>query len=159
MTLFDQILGAASAERARRAHGRHVVSRDECPPEMTPMGTLRWYLHPTLEAPSTRSLYFYELELPPRGASGLLFCQGGIVHYVLSGSGYTEVDGTPHEWEAGDAIAIPIKEDGVRYRHVNTSGDVVRILAAWPNLDSSIGPEGGVAMAVEEAATAHFDPR
>lgn len=151
-TLFEKTLEAARVERERVARGKDLISRDDCPPETNPMGIMRWYLHPALEEPSTRALYFHELEIPMGSRSGLLRCQGGIIHFVLEGSGYTEVNGEEHEWESGDVIAIPIMEAGVVYRHVNTGLGPVRMLVAWPNYDSANGPEGGVHMDVLEPA-------
>ena len=108
------------------------------------MGTMRWYLHPHLETPSTRALYFHELEVPQGSNSGKLYCQGGIIHFVMTGSGHTVLDGRAHEWGEGDVIAIPIKESGVTYQHFNTGVGPTRMLVCWANLDSAISPEGGV---------------
>lgn len=149
-TLFEQTLLAAKAERDRIAAGADLITRDDAVAEVNPMGSMRWYLHPYLEAPSTRALYFHELEIPEGSRSGKLFCQGGMVHLVLSGHGYTVVDGVRHPWEEDDAIVIPIKEDGVTYQHFNDGIGTVRMLVSWPNLDSAVGPEGGVAMEVVE---------
>ncbi|NJD27414.1 MAG: cupin domain-containing protein [Chloroflexi bacterium] len=151
-TLFEEVFERAEVERARRASSKNLITRDECQAEISPMGVQRWYLHPRLDTPSTQALYFHELEIPVGSRSGKLFCQGGIVHLVLEGEGYTEVDGERHSWEAEDLIAIPIREYGVTYQHVNTGSTPVRMVVAWPNLDSAIGPEGGVEMKVLENA-------
>jgi len=152
LTLFEQTLEAARIERERVARGRDLISRDELPAETNPMGIMRWYLHPALEAPSTRALYFHELEIPVGSRSGLLRCQGGVIHFVLEGSGYTEYEGQEHTWESGDVIALPVKEAGIEYRHNNTGLGAVRMLVCWPNYDSANGPEGGVFMDVLEPA-------
>jgi hypothetical protein len=150
LTLFEQTLEAARIERERVARGRDLVSRDELPVELSPFGYLRWYLHPNLESPSTRALYFSELEIPVGSRSGLLQCQGNVITYVLEGSGYTEYEGRDHDWEGGDVIALPAKEAGIRFRHNNTGLGPVRMLVCWPNFDSVHGPEGGVALDVVE---------
>jgi hypothetical protein len=150
MTLFERTLQAAVAERNRRASAKDLITRDELTAEVSPFGILRWYLHPELEAPSTRALYFCELEIPAGSRSGALFCQGGFVHFVLEGTGHTVVDGATHDWEPEDVIVIPIREDGVSFQHVNTGDEVVRMVIAWPNHDSAVGVEGGVAMAIRE---------
>ncbi len=149
-TLYDLTFAEARAERDRRIEAKNLIGREECDPELNRMGTMRWYLHPRLETPSTRALYFHELEIPQTSNSGKLYCQGGILHFVLMGSGYTVVDGNAHEWEEGDAIVIPIRESGVTYQHFNTGVGVARILVSWANLDSAISAEGGVAMEVLE---------
>jgi hypothetical protein len=151
LTLFEQTLEAARIERERVARGRDLVSRDELPVELTPFGFFRWYLHPALEEPTTRALYFAELEIPVGSKTGLLQFQGNVIHYVLEGSGYTEYEGKDHEWEAGDVIALPVKEHGITFRHNSTGLSPVRMLVCWPNFDSANGPEGGVFMDVLEA--------
>jgi gentisate 1,2-dioxygenase len=151
-TLFEDVVERAVAERARRAASKNLITRDEAHAELSPMGMQRWYLHPRLDEPSTQALYFHELEIPPGSRSGKLRCQGGIIHLVLEGSGYTDVDGDWHPWEPEDLIAIPIREYGVTYQHFNTGSVPVRMMVAWPNLDSAVGPEGGVEMEVLENA-------
>jgi hypothetical protein len=149
-TLFEQTLEAARIERERVARGRDLISRDELPVELNPFGFMRWYLHPNLESPTTRALYFSELEIPVGSRTGLLQFQGNVIHYVLKGSGYTEYEGKDHEWEAGDVIALPVKEAGITFRHNSTGLAPVRMLVCWPNFDSMQGPEGGVFMDVVE---------
>lgn len=149
-TLYDLTFEEARAERDRRARAKNLIGRAECEPELNRMGTMRWYLHPHLETPSTRALYFHELEIPQNSSSGKLYCQGGILHFVLAGGGHTVLDGKAHEWEEGDAIVIPIRESGVTYQHFNTGVGAARMLVSWANLDSAISAEGGVAMEVLE---------
>jgi gentisate 1,2-dioxygenase len=153
MALFEKTLADAALQRQRTIRGKKLVSYDETVAEDTAMGHLRWYLHPELFDATTRSLYFHELAIPAGERSGRLQTQGGYMHYVLTGSGYTELDGTRHEWEAGDVIAIPIRENGVTYVHVNDGPDEARMLVVWPNLDSALGPEGGVELRVIEPAS------
>ena len=150
--LWDSIISRGIADRERVARGHSVVHRDELPVEVTPFGRLRWYLHHDLTGPATQALYFCELEIPPGSRSGILRHQGGIVHLVVEGSGYTRLDGTEHHWERRDVIALPVRPDGVTFQHVNNGVGVVRLVIAWPNLDSALGPHAGVAMDVLEPA-------
>ncbi len=149
-TLYDITFAESRDERDRRSKARNLIGREDCEPELNRMGTMRWYLHPHLETPSTRALYFHELEIGQGSNSGKLYCQGGIIHFVMAGSGHTVLDGRAHEWEEGDVIAVPIKESGVTYQHFNTGVGPTRMLVCWANLDSAISPEGGVAMEVLE---------
>lgn len=151
MSLFESTLASAVKERTRIANGEDLIGRDDTVYDLSPMGIMRWYLHPDLEKPSTRALYFHELEIPAGSRSGKLQCQGGQIHVVLEGRGHTVVDGVSHEWEARDAIAIPIQEDGVTYQHFNDGMGAARMIVSWPNFDSALGAEGGVAMEVLEA--------
>ena len=157
MALFEKTLADAALQRQRSIRGKKLIGYDETVAEDTAMGHLRWYLHPDLFDATTRSLYFHELSLRPGEHSGSLQTQGGHLHYVLAGSGYTELDGARHDWEAGDVIAIPIRENGVIYRHVNDGDTEARMLVVWPNLDSAVGPEAGVALQVLESASG-FEP-
>ena len=47
--------------------------------------------------------------------------QGGLVIYVIEGSGYSVVDGERVDWEAGDLLLLPIKEGGVEHQHFNSN--------------------------------------
>ena len=154
-SLFQQFLEDASGERARVQTAANLLSRDETILESTELGITRWYLHRHLDRPSTTSLYFHELELPPRAHGPRIRCQGGIVHFVVAGSGYAVVDGRRHDWEALDVIGIPPKEFGVTYQLFNDSEDEARVLVVWPNLDSALGPDGGVEFEVMEPASTY----
>jgi hypothetical protein len=151
-TLWDSIIERSVAERERVRNGRSTVTRAELEPELTPFGSLRWYLHNDLQAPVAHALYFCELEIPAGSCSGRLRHQGGIVHLVVEGKGFTRFDGAEHEWEKRDVIALPVRPRGVVFQHVNNGTGPARLVMSWPNLDSAIGPEGGVAMEILEPA-------
>lgn len=155
MALFEKTLADAAIQRLRSVEGAKLVSREEATAEFTAMGMMRWYLHPDLYGPTTRSLYFHELSVEAGERSGRIQSQGGQIHYVLTGAGYTDLDGARHDWEAGDVIAIPTREMGVTYQHFNNGHEEARILVVWPNLDSALGPEGGVEMRILEPASAY----
>jgi hypothetical protein len=149
-SLFDQYVAHAERDRRRAIDGMKLVTIDDATEELNPIGHVWWYLHTDLTAPTTSSLYFYDLEILPGSRSGKVQCQGGVIHFVRSGTGHTVVDGEAHEWEPGDVIGIPLKEDGATYQHFNTGAGPARMLVAWPNLDSALGAEGGVAFTVLE---------
>ncbi|GAA5190385.1 hypothetical protein GCM10023322_45390 [Rugosimonospora acidiphila] len=151
-TLWDSIIQRSAEERERVRAGRSTVTRAELEPELTPFGILRWYLHNDLSGPVAHALYFCELEIPPGSRSGLLRHQGGIVHLVVEGKGFTRFDDAEHEWEKRDVVALPVRPRGVVFQHVNNGTGPARMVMSWPNLDSAIGPEGGVAMEVLEPA-------
>jgi quercetin dioxygenase-like cupin family protein len=149
-TLWDDLVARAGAERERKRQARFIVSRDGIEPELTPFGHLRWYLHPRLADRATHAHYMFELEIPPGSRSGRLHHQGGVLHLVVEGSGYTELDGKLYEWQATDLVGVPAKHRGVTFQHVNTGTGRVRMMVAYPNFDSSLGPEMGVALHVLE---------
>ncbi|GAA2585836.1 hypothetical protein GCM10010399_14810 [Dactylosporangium fulvum] len=151
-SLWDDYIerGASEVERVRRATA--VIERETCPVELTPLGRVRWYTHPELDGPVSHALYQFELEIPAGSWSGRIAHQGGIVHYVLSGQGYTDLDGRQHAWEATDVIGIPARAAGVTFQHVNTGTTTVRLMVAMVNLDSSLGPFLGAEVRVIEPA-------
>jgi gentisate 1,2-dioxygenase len=149
-TLWDSLTDRARAERSRRGAAKNVVTRRELSVESTPFGLLRWYLNPHIPGISTQALYFCELEIPVGSRSGKLRHQGGIIQLVAAGQGCTEFDGRRHEWDTYDVIALPIRPEGVVFQHFNTGDRPVRMIVSWPNLDSAIGPEMGVALEVLE---------
>lgn len=149
--IWDKYILGSNEERRRVAVGRNLISRDDCPMELTPLGHLRWYLSPELAEPTVKALYRFELEIPPGSRSGRWFHQGGIVHYVLEGEGHTIIESVSHEWSAGDVIAIPVRLDGIEFQHINTCGSKVRLLVTFANLDSALGSAGGVDMRITEA--------
>lgn len=114
------------------------------PWEINRHGKMQWYLHPLLEDAALRTLIFYRQEIPPGSRSGRQKCQGGIIFYVLEGTGYTMVDRARHAWKAGDLINLPLREEGVTYQHFNTSADSRVLLAACePNLVDVLGVDKG----------------
>lgn len=151
-SLWDDILTRALAERNRKLNGVNLIKRAECPVEICELGILRWYLHPGLDRPSTHALYRYEQEIPVGSRSGKLFHQGGIIHYVSAGRGYSVVNDKEYEWEKTDVIGIPILPEGITFQHFNTGAEPVRMIVTFPNFDSALGPELGVAMEVLEPA-------
>ena len=50
--------------------------------------------------------------------------QGGLIIYVVEGSGYSMVDGVKEEWEAGDLLLLPLKPGGVEHQHFNNDPSV-----------------------------------
>lgn len=155
--LFEHWLAEAVRIREQHQAGASLLTRDGATPELTRMGAMRWYLHPALTGTSTQSLYVHELTLPAGSRSGRMRVQGGIIHFVLEGSGHTVVDGRSHSWEADDVIALPIREAGVVYQHVNDGDAAARLLVVWPNLDSALGPEAGVELTVLEDCPEYGD--
>ncbi len=150
--LWDDIMARVQAEHQRKLAGVSVVSRETCPVELTPFGRIRWFTHPALSGPVIHSLYQFELEIPAGSRSGRLAHQGGIVHFVVRGRGYTELDGSRHEWEPEDLICIPARVHGVTFQHVNMGEEDALLVAAMPNFDSALGPALGAHFEVLEPA-------
>jgi gentisate 1,2-dioxygenase len=47
--------------------------------------------------------------------------QGGLVLFVIAGSGGTDIDGARYRWKRGDLITLPIRPGGVEHQHFNDS--------------------------------------
>ena len=45
--------------------------------------------------------------------------QGGLVLFVIAGSGSTDIDGVRYRWKRGDLITLPIRPGGVEHQHFN----------------------------------------
>jgi quercetin dioxygenase-like cupin family protein len=150
--LYGGLIKLRNAERERLKHATMVVEGATAPVEVTPMGTLRWYTHPLLDAPALKTYTLWVQDIAPGSRSGRMLHQGGRIHYVWRGSGYTVVDGVRHEWEAGDVICIPIKAFGVEYQHFNTGSDEVKLITVELNMVSAMGVELGVPSEIIEPA-------
>jgi gentisate 1,2-dioxygenase len=45
--------------------------------------------------------------------------QGGLVLFVIAGSGGTDIDGVRYRWKRGDLITLPVRPGGVEHQHYN----------------------------------------
>ena len=142
--LLDELFQRRDVERERIKKSVKVIKGKQLPPEVNKMGKYRWYLHPALEPTAIRTILFWTQEIPPGSHSGKQKHQGGRVHFVKEGKGYTVVDGVKHEWEKGDVILIPIKPNGVVFQHFNTDTEKAAVLvASEPNWYDALGVDMG----------------
>ncbi|HZP27256.1 MAG TPA: cupin domain-containing protein [Dehalococcoidia bacterium] len=148
--LWNEIMRIRDAERDRIANSKAVVDGETAAREVTPMGIVRWYIHPLLEEPAIRTYFLWMHEIPPGSRTGRIKHQGGRVHYVWKGRGHTVVDGVSHDWEEGSVIALPIKDGGIEYQHFNTGDEDALLLTAELNLASAMGMEWGAQFEVVE---------
>ncbi len=79
---------------------------------------------PMLDLP-TRSFDLSLQEIPQGSATDLQRHAHEAVHYVLSGSGYSEIGGCKLYWNDGDFIYTPV---WVWHRHYNTGTAAARLL-------------------------------
>lgn len=105
-----------------------VVNGDDLAWETDRMGVHRWYLLPWFGDRALSDWYVFVMDIVTH--TGKHTHQGGLVIYVLEGSGYTVIDGVRHDWEAGDLILLPVKPGGVEHQHFNRhEGDRCRWMA------------------------------
>lgn len=141
---LEELFQRRDKERAQKASSVAVVKGKQLPWETNRQGRMRWYLHPNIENTAIRSLLVFVQEIAPGSRSGKQKHQGGRIHYILEGKGYTVINGVKHEWEAGDAVVLPVKPDGVAFQHFNADpANPVRFIAAEPNLFDALGVDMG----------------
>jgi len=144
VNLFEALFARRDRERELLAKSIKVVDGDNLPVENNRMGIYRWYLHPDKEDVAVRTMLFWAEEIPPGSKSGKQKHQGGRVHYVQEGQGYTDIDGVRYDWEKGDMILLPIRPQGVTFQHFNTDTEKkVRLVCAEPNWFDALGVDLG----------------
>jgi len=151
--LLEQLFKMRDEQRDMVKKGTKVVKGQQLPVETNRMGLYRWYLHPKLDDRATKAIMLWTQEIPAGSHSGKQKHQGGRVHYVLEGKGYTVVDGVKHDWEKGDVILLPIKPNGVVFQHFNSdTKNKARLVAAEPNWTDALGVDLGAAFEQVENA-------
>ena len=152
--LYQALLDDAAAAPTRNAKRKKIVHPDDMPWEMARQGLLK---HLVNEGMNTRmeTVEAYMQIVPPGSRSGKHRHLAEEWLYVVEGHGFdlhqdcdVEITDTYHwrpqeeikryEWEAGDVIALPVKEHGITFRHNSTGLSPVRMLVCWPNFDTSL---------------------
>lgn len=90
--------------------------------ELSRQGKIRYYLNPQVYTDSCLQDWFVFLH-EISGVSGRHRHQGGLVIFVLEGSGYTTINGERHDWNAGDLVLLPLVPGGVEHQHFNLTPD------------------------------------
>ncbi len=119
-TLLDRMFQRRNEWRERLSHARLVIKKDTCPVETNRMGIYRWYIHPDFTDVACRHILFWVHEIPAGSRSGKQKHQGGRIHFVIEGSGYSIVEGKRYDWEAEDLLMLPTKAGGVAFQHFNS---------------------------------------
>jgi gentisate 1,2-dioxygenase len=142
--LLDDLLRRRDEWRQRMARAATLVKGKNLPWEINRHGKMKWYLHPAFTDRAIRSLVIFIQEIPPSGHTGKQRHQGGLVHYILEGRGYTILNGKRHDWEEGDCVVLPTLPDGVEYQHFNSDSDKpASFIAAQSNLFDALGVDLG----------------
>ncbi|MPZ14178.1 MAG: cupin domain-containing protein [Chloroflexi bacterium] len=143
-TLFDNLIALRDRQRREQSDAVKVIHGDDVPVEVNSHGIMRWYLHPSMDGLATRALIYFVQEIPPGSSSGKQQNQGDVVHYILEGEGYTEIDGEIQRWSSGDVVVLPLKSEGVVFQHVNTSRtQTARLISVQANLVDVLGVDLG----------------
>jgi quercetin dioxygenase-like cupin family protein len=156
--LLDALFELRDKQAAARKDARVIVREEDAVLETNRHATMRWYVHPDFDDLVDHNTLFYRYEIPAHGATGKQHRQGNLVSFVISGHGYTEVNGVRHEWEKGDVIGLPPLVNGVTFQHVNTSDEIAMLITAEPNLYEALGVEMGAGFVqLEDAPAASFE--
>ena len=144
ISVFDMLIKQRDEEREAIKTAKVVLREKELPLENNPMGLYKWYLHPGKRNVGTRTLLVWMQEIPPKSCSGKQKTQGGQIHIVLEGHGYTVIDGVRHDWDKFDAIFLPLLPDGTTHQHFNSDDEKwAKLLCAEPNFIDALGVDKG----------------
>jgi quercetin dioxygenase-like cupin family protein len=78
-------------------------------------------IEPELQDTATQEWEVFLQDIPQY--SGKHRHQGGLVIFVLEGTGHTIIEGERHDWEAGDLMLLPMRPGGVEHQHFNHDPD------------------------------------
>ena|SRR5579859_2599627 len=142
--LLEWLYQLRDYQREHQRNGAWLIKGKDLPWERNRQGKMKWFLHPALDNTSIRSMLFVMQEIPPGGKSGVQKTPGGQVLYIISGRGYTLLDGERFDWEAEDVVNIPIRANGVHVQHVNIDRhEPVVFVQAEINLMDMLGVDRG----------------
>ncbi len=102
----------------RQDSGQVVVKPSDREFFLTRQGRLMYHLNPEIHKNTPLQdwrVFSHDLKTQ----SGKHRHQGGLVIYVITGKGYSVVDGERVDWQAGDLLLLPIKPGGVEHQHFN----------------------------------------
>jgi quercetin dioxygenase-like cupin family protein len=102
----------------RNMTGRVVLRIEDAKQEQTRQGLLRAYLDPFV-IPDTPLQHWAVFTHEIRTKSGKHRHQGGLVIYVIEGTGYSVVNGERVDWEKGDLVLLPMERGGIDHQHFN----------------------------------------
>jgi gentisate 1,2-dioxygenase len=117
------------SQRIRAETGPVVIRADEIPWFQNRQASrIKYLLTPQKTETGLQTMEVFVRE--DANQSGMHRHQGGLVIYVLEGTGHTVVDGVAYHWEPDDLLLLPLKPGGVAHQHFNdTAGRPSRWLA------------------------------
>ncbi len=119
-TLLDDIFLRRNRWREYMSKARWIIKEKDQSLETNRMGIYRWYVHPSFDNVAMKSILFWVHEIPPGSHSGKQKFQGGRIHFVLEGRGYSLINGVRYDWGPEDVMISPIIAGGVVIQHFNS---------------------------------------
>jgi hypothetical protein len=96
--------------------GKIVVREEEREWELGPMGNIKNIIYEgQFDDTALGDWWVFINDI--RIQSGKHRHQGGLIIFVLEGSGYSIVEGEREDWEAGDLLLLPLVAGGVEHQH------------------------------------------
>lgn len=112
-------------ELERAAKGRIIVRAVDRPWDMHRQANSKRYLsplEPELQDTATQDWEVFLQVFPEK--SGKHRHQGGLVIFVIQGTGYSIFDGKKLPWQAGDLMLLPLTKNGIEHQHFNNDPNV-----------------------------------
>ncbi len=120
--IFDDMVGELLADRRKKnREGKVHIKYSQAEWQMAKMGKTLYYAHPMMQDHAIRDWCVFLHEI--RWKAGRHTHQGGVLIYILQGTGYTTMDGERVDWKAGDLLVLPIQPGGVSHQHFSTDKD------------------------------------
>ncbi|MBF8264568.1 MAG: cupin [Dehalococcoidia bacterium] len=141
-TLLDDLFLQRNRWRQMMDKARWIVKAKDQTLETNRMGIYRWFVHPSFTDLACRQILFWTHDIPPGSRSGTQKHQGGRIHFVVEGRGYSLIDGKRYDWERHDLFMLPIKAGGVVVQHWNADPEKpAKLAVAEPNWYDILGPD------------------
>jgi quercetin dioxygenase-like cupin family protein len=116
---YEQHLRYFRELHERQDHGKVVIKPSDRQEELTRQGRFRFFLD-HLFYPDTPLQEWRVFTQELRTHSGKHRHQGGIVIYVIDGTGYSVVEGERINWKKGDLLLLPLRPGGIEHQHFNS---------------------------------------
>ncbi|MBI4333075.1 MAG: hypothetical protein HY673_17560 [Chloroflexi bacterium] len=138
--LLDDLFLRRNQWREYMSKARWIIKEKDQSVETNRMGIYRWYIHPSFDDVAMKSVLFWTHEIPPGSCSGKQKFQGGRVHFVIEGHGYSMINGVRYNWGPEDLVLSPIIAGGVVVQHFNSNtAHPARLACAEPNWYDILG--------------------
>ena len=115
---YERFMRSRRAFIERQKSGPVVIKAKDREMHLTRQGRIIYFLD-KLTFPDTPLQDWLVFVHDLKTQSGKHRHQGGLVIYVIDGTGYSVVDGERVDWKAGDLLLLPIKPEEVEHQHFN----------------------------------------
>ena len=115
---YESVMKQRRELAERNAKGPVVIHKADREVFMSRQGKLQFFMDPvSMKDTPLQQWRVFTHEIGTK--SGRHRHQGGLLIYVLEGTGYSIVDGERWDWKKGDLVLLPMKVNGVEHQHFN----------------------------------------